>query len=111
MTAAVIALVLGAVGLGSSLVFTVRLVRFDLLERIGREKVVGHVRLRRRMCNLAGKGNNKPRYETVVRAETMRGWVWIFCERRNGHGFEERMGWSPFRWTARRALARQGRAK
>lgn len=109
MNAAVIALALGLVGFAAALIFAARLVRHAHLERVGAEKVRGHLRLRRRMQGLAGRRTNRPEFTTVVRAETMYGWVWIITARHHGHPFTEVMGWSPFERTARRAMARRQR--
>lgn len=68
------------------------------------ERSRGHLKLRRRMAQLAGR--LKDEYDTVVRAETMPGWVWIAATRRPREPFAEAMGWSATRWGARRRLSR-----
>jgi hypothetical protein len=103
-TGAAVALIAAGIALAAALTFGARLLLFTHRTRVGVEKTSGHLKLRRRMANLAGRRQDT--YETVVRAETMYGWVWISATRRSRTQFREVMGWAPTRRTAYRALRR-----
>lgn len=73
--------------------------------RVAREISRGNFKLRRRMAVLAGRDRDV--YQTVTRAGTMCGWVWILTIRRSGQPLQQSMGWAPLKWMAARSLARQ----
>lgn len=84
-----------------------RVLRFAHRRRVGQELASGRLKLRARMERMVGRGHFPEVQETVVRAETMYGWVWIKMTRKPRIPLRVEHGWSPFRWTARRALARR----
>lgn len=79
-----------------------RRLRRLLLSKIAHEAAVGHRGVRRRVQGLVGRRQDT--FETVMEAETMRGYVWFYWTRRAREGYRERTGWAPTRRLARRQL-------
>lgn len=71
---------------------------------IARERDTGHRRLRQRVTNLVGRKQDT--METVLKADTMPGYVWFHWSRRPREPFVEIHGWAPFEWAARVQLRR-----
>lgn len=100
------------VAAGSLSLLAGRLVRVGYrahLERVVGEKAFGNMWLRNRMQIHLGR-----RYDVidrVTRAETMYGWVWIAMTRHAPDPIVNRIGWSPFKWTAKRAAYRYRAAR
>lgn len=81
-----------------------------------RERALGNRRLRRRLYGLVGRKRGEA--EVVVRAEHMRGWVWIRVTNRKPlpgelpvEAHEEQMGWAMTRRGAMRKMQRETRGE
>lgn len=107
MSPELVGLASAAGALGCLSVFALRLVLRLHKERVRNELARGHLRLRRRIAQLAGR--KQDRYATVTKAETMYGHDWLLTTRHPGQGLRENMGWAPTRRSARRRLAKAER--
>jgi len=73
---------------------------------INRERETGHAGVRRRVTRLVGRKQDV--YETVMKADTMPGYVWWRWTRKPRQPFTEEFGWAPTQRLARRRLRRSG---